>query len=325
MGKLKSWGIYIGRGVALLFAVSALSFALASASPINPETRYRLSHPGVSQENVTKMREYWGIDEPPVGRYLGWLGGLVRGEWGMSTTYRRPVLDVIGERFSASFALMATAWVLSGLTGFAMGCVMAAARDRWPDRILRRICLFLCSVPTFWIGLVLLAVFSANLGWFPFGLAVPPGVRAESVTLAQRIHHLALPALTLSCLSFANLALHVREKLVDVYQSDYVLYARARGECGAQILFGHGIRNALVPAIIMQFGSVSELFGGSVFAESVFSYPGLGSALAKAGMDASDIPLFLGIVMISAVFIFAGNLTANILTQVIDPRTKGVG
>jgi peptide/nickel transport system permease protein len=151
---------------------------------------------------------------------------------------------------------------------------------------------------------------------------VPPGVPQDQVTLGQRLHHLALPALTLSFLSFANLALHTREKLVDVYGSDYALFARARGEGDARILLRHGIRNALVPAMTMQFGSFAELFGGSVFAETIFSYPGLGAAAAAAGTSASDIPLFLGIVMFSACFVFAGNLAANVLTQAIDPRTR---
>ncbi|MDR2501829.1 MAG: ABC transporter permease [Oscillospiraceae bacterium] len=319
---MKHTAIYIARGITLLLAVSIFSFILANASPINPETRYRLSHPGVSDEKVEQMREYWGIDEPPVRRYLGWIEGILRGDWGKSTSYRQPVLEVIGVRFKTSLALMMTAWTLSGLLGFAIGCLMGAFRGRWLDRIIRRVCLFMCSIPTFWIGLVFLAVFSASLGWFPFGLSVPAGVPPEEVTLGQRIHHLILPALTLSFLSFANLALHTREKLIDVYDSDFALFARARGESDTRILFRHGIRNALIPAITMQFGSFAELFGGSVFAENIFSYPGLGAAVSAAGTGATDIPLFLGIVMFSACFIFTGNLIANIMTNIIDPRTK---
>ncbi|MDR0570517.1 MAG: ABC transporter permease [Clostridiales Family XIII bacterium] len=322
MGKLKSVAIYAARGVTLLLAVSIFSFMLASASPIDPETRYRLSHPGASDANVAKMREYWGVDEPPAERYLGWLGGVLRGDWGVSTTYRRPVLEVVGTRFKTSLALMMTAWAFSGLLGFAVGCLMGVFRGRWPDRVIRRFCLLLCSAPTFWIGLVFLAVFAAALGWFPFGLAVPPGVPPDQVTMGQRIHHLILPALTLSFLSFANLALHTREKLGDVFDSDYALFARARGESDASVLLRHGARNALIPATMLHFGSFAELFGGSVFAETIFSYPGLGAAAAAAGMGASDMPLFLGIVMFSACFVFAGNLMANILAQIIDPRTR---
>ena len=314
--------IYTARGVTLLLAVAVFSFALANASPIKPETRYRLSHPGVSDANVEKMKAYWGLNEPPAERFFGWFGGILRGDWGVSTMYRRPVLEVVGVRFRASLALMLTAWIFSGLLGFSVGCLMGRFRGGIVDRVLKRICLFMCSVPTFWIGLVFLAVFAAMLGWFPFGLAVPPGVPPEDVTLRQRVHHLILPALTLGFLSFANLALHTREKLIDVYASDYALFARARGERDTRILFRHGLRNALIPAITMQFGAFAELFGGSVFAENIFSYPGLGTAVSAAGTGAADIPLFLGIVLFSACFIFAGNLIANILTQLIDPRTR---
>jgi peptide/nickel transport system permease protein len=312
----------MARGVTLLLAVSVLAFALASLSPIDPVRRYIQANPGVSAENIAKMEEYWGLGDPPAGRYFKWLGAVLRGDWGTSSSFRRPVLEVVGARFKASLALMLTAWTFSGLLGFAVGCVMGVFRGRAADRIIKRVCLIMCSIPTFWVGLVFLAVFSAALGWFPFGLAAPPGVPAEAVTLGQRIHHLILPAATLSFLSFANLALHTREKLLDVYESDYALFARARGEGDVRLLFRHGVRNALIPAITMQFGSFAELFGGSVFAENIFSYPGLGAAVSAAGTGGADIPLFLGIVLFSACFIFAGNLIANILTHIIDPRTR---
>lgn len=322
MKASKSIGIYILRGITLLIAVAILSFMLAQISPVDPVRQYIQANPGVSEENIEAMKEYWGLNDPPVERFMKWFSAVLRGDWGYSTSFRQPVLQVIGVRFKTSLALMMTAWTFSGILGFAIGCIMALFRDRWLDRIVKRICLIMCSVPTFWIGLVFLAVFSAMLGWFPFGLAVPAGVPAESVTLGQRIHHLVLPALTLSFLSFANLALHTREKLLEVYDSDYALFARARGDSDLKILFKHGIRNAMLPAITMQFGSFAELFGGSMFAENIFSYPGLGAATSAAGTGGTDIPLFLGIVLFTSIFIFTGNLIANILYQVIDPQTR---
>lgn len=319
---MKSTFIYIVRGITLLFAVTILSFILASASPVDPVRQYIQANPGVSAENVERMEEYWGLNDPPVERYCKWLSAVAHGDWGYSTSFRRPVLEVIGQRFKTSLALMLTAWSFSGILGYAVGCLMGVFRGKLLDRIIKRICLIMCSIPTFWIGLVFLVFFSSILGWFPFGLAVPAGVPAEAVTLGQRIHHLVLPALTLSFLSFANLALHTREKLVEVYDSDYALFARARGKNDVQILFSHGLRNALLPAITMQFGSFGELFGGSVFAENIFSYPGLGAAVSAAGTGGTDIPLFLGIVLFTAIFIFFGNLIANILYQIVDPQTR---
>ena len=179
----------------------------------------------------------------------------------------------------------------------------------------------MCSIPTFWIGIVFLMLFSVKLGWFPMGMSVPQGVAAEDVTFLQRIHHLILPALTLSFLSFANVALHTREKLVDVLESDYVLFAKARGESRWSILKNHGFRNIMLPAVTMQFGSFSELFGGSVLAENVFSYPGLGVAASAAGMG-SDVPLLLGITLFSALFVFIGNMLANIIYGIVDPQIR---
>ena len=322
MKATKSIGIYIIRGITLLLAVAVFSFLLAQLSPVDPVRQYIQANPGVSAENVEAMKEYWGLNDPPVERFFKWFSAVLHGDWGYSTTYRQPVLQVIGVRFKTSLALMITAWTFSGVLGFAIGCVMGLFRDSILDRIIKRVCLIMCSIPTFWIGLVFLAVFSSILGWFPFGLAVPAGVPADQVTLGMRIHHLVLPALTLSFLSFANLALHTREKLVDVYDSDYALFARARGDSDLKILFKHGIRNSLLPAITMQFSSFGELFAGSMFAENIFSYPGLGAATSAAGTGGTDIPLFLGIVLFTAIFIFTGNLIANILYQVVDPQTR---
>lgn len=324
MGGKQVWssvGRYALRFVTLLAAISVISFLLVSLSPVDPVQQYVGAVPGVSAEQREKIAEYWGLNKPPVERFFLWANSVLHGDFGTSLIYRRPVLDIIGEKFLASLALMLTAWAFSGILGFTLGCVMGNFHGRWPDKLLKKICLTLCAIPTFWLGIVFLMFFSVQLGWFPLGMSVPKGVPAAEVTLLQRIHHLILPALTLSFLSFAGIALHTREKLVDVLESDYVLYARANGESKFTVLRRHGLRNILLPAVTMQFGSFSELFGGSVLAESVFSYPGLGAAAAAAGMG-SDVPLLLGITLFSAVFVFVGNLLANIICALADPQIR---
>lgn len=324
MGKkrfIKTTCRYMIRLVTLLIAISIISFILVSMSPVDPVQQYVGAVPNVSMEQREKIAQYWGLDKPPVERFGIWAKSLLQGDFGTSLIYRRPVLDIIGEKFAASLALMITAWLLSGIIGFSIGCVMGAFNGKWPDRILKKICLTMCAIPTFWIGIVLLMVFSAKLGWFPMGMSVPKGVPSDQVTIWQRLHHLILPALTLSFLSFANIALHTREKLTDVLESDYVLFAKAKGESRFCILKRHGLRNIMLPAVTMQFGSFSELFGGSVLAETVFSYPGLGAAASAAGMG-SDVPLLLGITLFSAVFVFTGNLLANIIYGVVDPQIR---
>jgi len=310
--------------VSLLLAVSVIAFALVNLSPIDPVQQYILGlGTAVSPEQRAEIEVYWGLDEPPVERYITWLGELLKGDMGQSVLYRRPVADIIGERFINSLALMMCAWVFSGVIGFLLGCVMGMYQDRWPDKILKKLCYLLSSVPTFWLGLLFLLVFSVWLKWFPIGFSSPIGVRSEDVTLLQRLHHLALPAFTLSLMSFANIALHTRQKLVDVLSSEYVLFARARGEGRWTILRRHGLRNILLPALTLQFASFAELFGGSVMAENVFSYPGLGSAAAAAGLN-SDVPLLLGITLFSALFVCVGNMIANLLYGVVDPQIREV-
>lgn len=311
--------------ITLLLAVSIVSFTLVSISPIDPVQQYLLGlGTAVSPKKRAELEQYWGVDKPPVERYMRWLKELLHGNMGESSIYRRPVAQIIAERFVNSFALMLCAWILAGIIGFALGCVMGMYHDRMPDKILKKICYVLSSVPTFWLGLLLLLIFSVWLGWFPIGFSSPIGVTSGNVTIRQKLHHLILPAFTLSLMSFSNIALHTRQKLIDVLNSEYVLFARARGEGKWTILRRHGLRNILLPALTLQFASFAELFGGSVLAENVFSYPGLGSAISAAGLQ-GDVPLLLGITLFSALFVCVGNMIADVLYCVIDPRIREVG
>ena len=314
---------YGARIITLLLAVSIIAFALVSLSPVDPVQQYLLGAGPVSEEQRAEIEDYWGVNDPPVERYLSWLSALLHGDFGTSLLYRRPVIDIIGERFLNSLALMLFYWLLSGVIGFALGCLMGMTRDRLADRIIKKICYLLTSIPTFWLGLLLLLVFAVWLGWFPIGFSTPIGMLNSEVSVWQRLYHLFLPALTLSLMSFANIALHTRQKLIDVMESEYVLFARARGEGSWSLLRRHGLRNILLPALTLQFASFSELFGGSVLAENVFSYPGLGSAVSEAGLN-SDVPLLLGVTLFSALFVCAGNLIANLLYGVVDPQIREV-
>lgn len=309
--------------ISLLLAVSVVAFILVSLSPVDPVQQYILGVGSVSPMQRLELEKYWGVNEPLVGRFFNWFKALIQGDFGSSLLYRRPVIDIIKERFMNSLALMTVAWISSGIIGFTFGCIMGIFKNKVVDRVLKRICLVLSSVPIFWLGLVFLLFFSVYLGWFPIGFSSPIGVLNESVTLSQKLHHIFLPALTLSFASFANIAMHTRQKLVDVLESDYVLFAKARGESNWSILKRHGFRNIIIPAITLQFASIAELFGGSVLAENVFSYPGLGTAVSAAGLN-SDVPLLLGITLFSALFVFTGNFIADILYGVIDPQIREV-
>lgn len=321
--RLQFAGKKLVRMALLLLGVSLVTFLLMSASPLDPlQTNVgQVALGSMSPEQVARLETYWGVDTPPLQRYLGWLGDVLHGDLGTSLLYRQPVLEVIGQRLANSVLLLAAAWVISGTLGLILGVAAGAFRGKLPDKLIRGYCLLISSTPAFWLAILLLLVFSVWLGWLPVGLSVPAGMSADAVTLSDRLRHAVLPALTLSITGVANIALHTREKMVDVLESDYVLFARARGESEGSIILRHGLQNVSLPAITLQFASVSEIIGGSVLVEQVFSYPGLGQAAVDAGLG-SDLPLLLGITVITSAIVFTGNLIADLLYGVVDPKIR---
>ena len=310
------------RLILLLIVVSIASFALVEASPVDPVQAYIGPNiMKVSPEKRAEIEDYWGANDPAPTRFFKWSAAILKGDFGDSLIYKRPVLDVIGEKFKASIALMATAWVISGILGFFLAILSGRRQGTLLDKGIKAYCYVLLSTPTFWLCMLLIIIFSVNLKWFPIALGTPIGVLQSEVTIWDSIHHMILPAATLSLIGVASITLHTRRKLVDVMSTDYVLFAKARGETQGQIIKNHGMRNILLPFISLQFLSFSELFAGAVITEKVFSYPGLGQATIDAGLK-GDVPLLLGIVIFTSIFIFAGNLVADILYSVIDPRIK---
>ena len=306
-----------------MLAVGLVVFALVSASPIDPVQANvgQAAYVNMSDAKRAQLASYWGGDVPFWERFANWAGALMQGDMGTSLRFNAPVSEVIAHRAANSLALMGIAWLLSGALGFALGVAAGARRGGALDRVVRSYCFLLASTPTFWLGLLILMVFAVQLGWFPIGFSVPIGVSAADVTLADVVHHLVLPALTLSVTGVANIALHTREKVVDVLESDYVRFARARGESELSVIVHHSLRNVALPAVTLQCAFISEIFGGSVLVEQVFSYPGLGQAAVTAGLG-GDVALLAGIALVSAALVFGGNLLANILYGVLDPRMR---
>ena len=314
---------HIVRFALLMLAVGLVVFALVSMSPIDPVQANvgQAAYVNMSEAKRAQLASYWGGDVPFWERFANWAGALLQGDMGTSLRFNAPVSEVIAHRAANSLALMGIAWLLSGVLGFALGVVAGARRGGALDRVVRSYCFLLASTPTFWLGVLILMVFAVQLGWFPIGFSVPIGVSAADVTLADAAHHLVLPALTLSVTGVANIALHTREKVVDVLESDYVRFARARGESELSVIMHHGLRNVALPAVTLQCAFISEIFGGSVLVEQVFSYPGLGQAAVTAGLG-GDVALLAGIALVSAALVFGGNLLANILYGVLDPRMR---
>lgn len=328
-GLLSFVGKQTVKFVFLIIGISIMTYFLVAVSPIDPVKMNtgQAAYGNMSEEKRAQLEEYWGVDTPITEKYVNWLSGVVHGDWGTSLRFNQPVTQVIAERFSNSLLLMVTAWVLSGVIGLTMGVVAGVHRGKLVDKLIQGYSLTLAAVPTFWLGLVFLMIFAVWLGWFPLGMSVPIGMAADEVSLLDKLYHLILPALTLSVIGVANIALHTREKVIDIMESDYYLFAIARGESKWAAVRHHCLRNLLLPAITLQFASISEIFGGSVLVEQIFSYPGIGQAAVTAGIG-GDSALLVGIAIVSACFVFVGNLIANILYGVVDPQIRrghGIG
>ena len=321
-----SWGKILQRALLaaarfllLLLAVTAVAFLLVVHSPNDPVESFVGA--GVSLEQQAVIEENWGLNEPVWKRYVIWLEHVFHGDFGQSMAYRQPVATVLGSRVSLTLLLLCSAWLFSGVFGFLLGVISGVYRGSFADRLIRRFSLLMASAPVFWLGLLMIMLFAVRLRWFPMGLAAPAGKLAADVTIGDRIYHLILPAVTLGITGVSKMALHTREKMIDILDSEYMVFARARGEKLWTAIRRHGIRNILLPAVTIQFNSINELFSGSVLAEQVFSYPGLGNAAAIAGLN-GDANLLLAVTLVSAIIVFFGNLVAEILYGILDPQIR---
>lgn len=323
IGALRYAAVQIARFALLMVAVSIVTFALVSASPIDPvqANTGQAALLSMSAEKREQLDERWGVGEPLWERYGQWASDAIRGDFGDSLRFNAPVTEVVADRLAGSALLLVSAWLISGALGLVLGIAAGVRQGSLLDRAVCLYCYVLSATPTFWLAIVLLMVFAIQLGWFPVGFSVPIGASAATVSLVERLHHLILPALTLSVTGVANIALHTREKAIDVMANEYVRLARTRGEGGMSLVARHVLRNLLLPAVTLQFTSISEIVGGSVLVEQVFSYPGLGQATVTAGLG-GDAPLLVGLALATAAVVFAGNLAANLLYGIIDPRMR---
>ncbi|WP_422072388.1 ABC transporter permease [Tranquillimonas rosea] len=317
--------LLLGRLVRLawLLPLAAIGlFTLISLAPIDPVQAYvgdRTSLVGPEQREA--IAAAWGLDRPATERFGHWLGDVLRGDLGRSLTYDTPVAEVIARRFPASLVLIAGAFAVSFVVGTTLGIAAAAARGGPADRIIRTLAVALSASPGFWIAILLIALFAVGLGWLPSCCAAPPGLTAGEAGWSDRARHLVLPVATLSVVGTAPLILHTRQRLVAFLDSPAALHLRAHGLSWQRIAFGAGLRHALGPALTLHLAGAGELFGGSVLAETVFAWPGLGQATVRAATGA-DAPLLMGIGLTTLLFVFCGNLLADIAARLADPRLR---
>jgi peptide/nickel transport system permease protein len=312
----------VAAGIAIVFAVATLTFAavhLAPGEPFQPPEG-RPMNPAA----IERLRRGFGLDQPLPVQYMRYLGALAHGELGESFSRRRPVAAMIGNALPNTVLLAGTALLLDFALGIAIGVFQAARVRRRSDVALTNLTLFFYSLPTFWLGLVLLLVFGQWLHWFPVGGITDP-VLYDALPLGgkvlDRLRHLALPALTLGLVGAGGTARFQRAALLEALGQDYVRTARAKGLPERAVLVRHALRDALLPVISLLGLALPFLLTGAVLVETVFSWPGLGKLAADA-ISARDYPVVLGTTLLVSAAVVLGSLVADVITAAADPRIR---
>jgi peptide/nickel transport system permease protein len=273
-------------------------------------------------EYVAMLRERFGLDRPLPGRLLSYVWDVARLDLGFSFRHNTSVVDLIGQRLPATLLLMGASIALAVSLGVLLGVTAARHVNRPVDGAIAVAALLSYATPTFWIGLMLIVLFSVKLGWLPTGgmmtIGADLGLLGRALDVA---HHLVLPAVSLALFYAAIYTRLMRAAMLEVSSQDYVRTARAKGLAERRIVFGHVLRNALLPVVTMAGVQVGSLLGGSVLVESVFGWPGLGR-LAFEAVQQRDFNLLLGILFMSSLLVIAVNLVVDVLYAALDPRIE---
>ncbi len=305
----------------ILAAVALLVFLLAWASPYDPAEAYVQGAAAGDPLSPVLREQYeraWGLDSPMPVQFANWFGNVLRGDLGESRHLGgAAVVDVLRDRAGPSLVLLGTALAVVLVGALLAGVTAAAFRDSPLDWVIRTSAYAATFVPSFWIALLAVYLFSVELGWLPAGGASDP--RSDGPRVDPK--YLILPALTLALTQHGWFTLYVRNTLLEVLREDYVRFAEAQGVGRVRVLFRHALPNSLIPFVTLIGTHIPELIGGSILIESVFGWPGLGNLTRQAAI-AVDIPLLMAIVMVGAFLVVLGNLTADVLYRVIDPRIR---
>lgn len=302
--------------VPVLAGVSVIVFLVLHLSPGDPAEIMLGSQ--ATREDLERLRAELGLTEPLHVQYVRWMSHVVRGDLGRSLWMKRPVLTEVLERFRATLILTGTALVLSTVGGLALGIASATRPNSLLDRLSAVASLFGASMPVFWLGIVLMVVFSLWLGWLPAsGMFAPYGGGDARDLLA----HLVLPAFTLAAASVTIVARLTRSTMLEVLGQDYVRTARAKGLAERGVVIRHALKNAMIPILTVVGVQAGYLLGGAVLTETVFAWPGVGTLMVQ-GILARDFPLVQGCVLVIALTFVLINLGVDLLYGFLDPRIR---
>jgi peptide/nickel transport system permease protein len=311
--------------IPLLLGIATIIFFVLNLAPGDPASMY--FNPSIPPEVIEQMRRNLGLDQPLYIQYFRWLIAFFTGDWGQSFAQSRPVADVLMDALPNTLILTGTALVLVFLIGIIAGVYQGVRQHSWGDRVLSIVALFFYSMPSFWLGLMLMLVFSlkAHQWGLPFAL---PATGITSVDydfmnggekIVDRLTHLILPVATLTLVLAAGIARYTRGQMLEVIRQDYIRTARAKGLPERTVILKHALRNSLLPVITLLGLYLPFLFSGAVFVEVIFSWPGMGRVIVDAIFQ-RDYPVVMATSFIFAVMVVIGNLVADLLYAVADPR-----
>ncbi|HEY3933648.1 MAG TPA: ABC transporter permease [Gemmatimonadales bacterium] len=312
------------RAIAVIFGVVTLTFVLLHLAPGDPVQR--LLGPAATTAQASAIRHSMGLDRPIEAQYLTWLGHVSHGDFGTSIATGRRVGALLSDAWPATAALVALSLALTYVIGIAVGAWQANSRSRSLDGAVTTGAVAFNAMPAYWLALVLVMVFTYWLRLLPaFGAS---GLDAEYLSwdgrIADRLRHLALPLLTLTLIGFGGTARFVRASMRDLRDAPFLVVARAKGVGSMRTIVRHQLRNALVPVVTLLGLSLPAFFSGTVFVESVFAWPGVGQLMVQ-GVQARDYPVVMAAATVSAVLVVVGNLAAEAIGELVDPRSRSGG
>ncbi len=319
----KSGRFFIRRAVQSLFLILiliAVNFLLIHVAPGNPV--HMLAGQSGDEKYYEFIRAKFGLDQPLTTQLWIYLSGVLRGDLGYSLGYQQPVLRVILERIPATLLLMLSAILLSTTVGVVLGVEAARRENSFIDRAINTVALLGYSIPSFSIGLLLLIVFALHIGLFPAQNMSSANQELTGLTyLLDVLRHLTLPAATLAIVQFAQVMRLTRTQMLTVLRENFITTARAKGLRERQVIYGHALRNALIPLVTILGSDFGTLLSGAVLVETVFAWPGLGRLLIDS-IAMRDYPVLMGIFLMISISVAVANLCTDLVYSLLDPRVK---
>jgi len=308
------------QAVPTILGIIVLNFFLLKLAPGDAADAIAAQDGSATAETMAMLRQRFGLDSPVIQQLLSYLNGLVHFNLGTSPHWGVPVVELIGQRLPGTLTLMAVALVLAILIGLTLGAVMATFAGRLPDRIISIVSLLFYSIPGFWIGLMLIVLFSVTLGWLPTGGAGAIGSKLTGfAAILDKARYMVLPATSLALFYVAIYARLTRASMLEVRSQDFVRTAQAKGVSPFFVATRHVLRNALIPITTLAGMHVGSMLGGAVVVETVYNWPGLGRLAFEAVMG-RDFTVLLGILLLSSLLVIAANALVDILHAWLDPR-----